>query len=291
MIPPSTILAAVDFSDASLTALACAARLAVRAHAELRVLYVEDPLLAAAAAERGIHLAEESREELTRLVAQVPDTQAVPTQHYVVTGHPIEVILDVSCREGADLVVMASHGMSGVQRAFFGSVTEGLLRRTDRSTLVVPAEWRVPPERGTGSSLGPFIVGHDFSSASTAAAAAGGRLAELFSTSLEIVHVVADPPVLERWRPHAEAATAERVELARRDLSVVAGTLSIQAPVSSRVETGLVAERLAEIAAPWGQRQPVIVLGRRSPDRGGVPGAIAFRVLTLARVPVLMHIA
>lgn len=291
MIPPGIVLAAVDFSEASLTALACAARLAKQSRAELRVLHVEDPLLSAAASEQGIHLAAETREELAKLVARVPDTAAVPTQHYVVTGHPVEVILDVACREGADLTVVASHGLSGVAKAFFGSVTEGLLHRTDRSLLVVPAEWRIPPERSGLPRLGPFVVGIDFSSSSIAAAAAAGRLAELFSSSVELVHVVPELAVLERWRSHADTATAERADLARRDLARIAGNLQAQAPVTTKIETGSVAERLSELAAPWGERQPVMVLGKRSADRGGAPGAIAVRVLAKARAPVLMHVA
>lgn len=290
MIPPSKILVAVDFSDASLTALTCAARLARHSKADLLVLHVENPLLSAAARESGIHLAAESRDELARLIDRVGDMPPLAPQQYVVTGHPVEVILDVSCREGVDLIVVASHGMSGVERAFFGSVTEGLLHRTDRSLLVVPAEWRPVGQRQEGG-LGPFIVGLDFSSSSAAAFAAAGRLAELFSTSVEVLHVVPDLPVLERWRPHADAATAERVDLARREIARIAGNLEARVPVSSRVETGSVAERLAEIAVPWGERQPVIVLGKRSADRGGAPGTTAFRVLTVARVPVLMHVA
>jgi len=290
MMPPSLILAAVDFSAASLTALSFAARLAKHSQADLRVLHVEDPLLSAAASEQGIHLASETRDELARLIDRVPDAVGLSPQSYVVTGHAIEVILDISTREGADLIVVASHGMSGVERAFFGSVTEGLLHRTDRSLLVVPAEWRVPAERSGGGGIGPFIVGLDFSSSSVSAAGAACRLAELFSSSVELLHVVPDLPVLERWRPHADAATAERVDLARRDIARVAGNLQTQVSVTSRVETGSVAERLSEIAAPWGERQPVIVLGKRAADRGGAPGTTAFRVLTLARAPVLMHV-
>lgn len=291
MIPPGTILAAVDFSDASLTALTCAARFAATSSADLRVLHVEDPLLSAAASEQGIHLATESRDELSQLIDRVPDARALSPHHYVVTGHPVEVILDVSHREGADLIVVASHGMSGVARAFFGSVTEGLLHRTDRSLLVVPAEWRVPAPRPNGPGIGPIVVGIDFSSTSIAAATAACRVAELFSTSVELVHVVTDLPVLERWRRHADTATGQRVDLARRDMARIAGTLQASVSVVPRVETGAVAERLAEIAAPWGERQPLLMLGRRSADRGGAPGAIAFRVLMRARVPVLMHVA
>jgi nucleotide-binding universal stress UspA family protein len=290
MIPPSKVLVAVDFSDASLTALTFAARLARPSQAELSVLHVEDPLLSAAASERGIHLAAESREELARLVARAPNP-GTPVHEYVVTGRPVEVILDVCCREGADLVVVASHGMSGVARAFFGSVTEGLLHRTDRSLLVVPAEWRDPADLAHPRGIGPLVVGVDFSSSSVAAAGAACRMAKLFSTSVELVHVVPELPVLERWRPHAEAATAERVDLARRDIARVSGSLQAEVPVLTRIETGSVAERLSEIAAPWGERQPLIVLGKRSADRGGTPGTTAFRVLTVARVPVLMHVA
>jgi len=186
---------------------------------------------------------------------------------------------------------VASHGMSGVERAVFGSVTEGLLHRTDRSLLVVPAEWRVPPERSGRAGVGPIVVGIDFSSSSVAAAAAACRLAELFSTSVELVHIVPELPVLARWRSHAEAATSERTNLAQRDMARIAGNLQTPVAVTVRVETGPIADRLAEIAAPWGERQPVIVMGKRSADRGGVPGSTAFRVLSAARVPVLMHVA
>jgi nucleotide-binding universal stress UspA family protein len=291
MIPPSTILAAVDFSPASATALTCAARLARYSRADLKVLHVEDPLLSAAANEHGIHLAAETRDELDALIARIPEVRALNPQHYVVTGRPVEVILDVSCREGADLIVVSNHGMSGIERAVFGSVTEGLLHRTDRSLLVVPAEWRVPSLDRRDGALGPFVVGLDFSSSSMGAAQAAGRLAQLFSSAVEIVHVVPDLPVLERWRSHAERATAERVALARRDIARIVDTLQAQAPVTARVETGAVAERLAEIAAPWGDRQPIILLGKRSADRGGAPGAIAVRVLSAARAPVLMHVS
>jgi nucleotide-binding universal stress UspA family protein len=290
MIPPKTILVAVDFSEGSLAALRATALLAAHTKAEVRVLHVEDPLLAAAASERGFHLASETREELDRLIARVPEAEALAPQRYVVTGRPVEVVLDAACREGADLIVVASHGMSGAARAFFGSVTEGLLHRTDRSLLVVPAEWSLPSGRTGIRRLGPIVVGLEFSSAATAALQAGCRLAEAFQTSVEVVHVVPNLPVLERWRPHADAAIAERTDLARREVARIAGAIGTDVLLTQRIEQGAVADRLAEIAVPWGDRQPLMVLGKRSADRGGAPGAIAYRVVTLARAPVLMHI-
>ena len=56
MLPPARILAACDFSEASVKALAYAARLSRLFGAELDVLHVIEPLLAATAAEQGIDL-------------------------------------------------------------------------------------------------------------------------------------------------------------------------------------------------------------------------------------------
>ena len=57
MIPPRAILAAVTLSETSRVELVLAARLARHCGADLHVLYVEDPLLDAAARHAGIDLA------------------------------------------------------------------------------------------------------------------------------------------------------------------------------------------------------------------------------------------
>ena len=61
MIPPRTILAPVDFSDASRVSLEHAARLAARWTATLHVMHAIDPLLAAAAGARHLDLAGTTR--------------------------------------------------------------------------------------------------------------------------------------------------------------------------------------------------------------------------------------
>lgn len=52
-------------------------------------------------------------------------------------GPVVETITDVAAREGADLIVMASHGRSGLSRVFYGSVAAGVLHRVDRPLLLV----------------------------------------------------------------------------------------------------------------------------------------------------------
>ena len=68
MIPPRTVLAAVDFSDSSRVALVFAGRLATHCGATLHVLYDGDYLLVAAAASRGVDLVKETRDELDLFV-------------------------------------------------------------------------------------------------------------------------------------------------------------------------------------------------------------------------------
>jgi nucleotide-binding universal stress UspA family protein len=65
--------------------------------------------------------------------------------------------------------------------------------------------------------------------------------------------------------------------------------LKTDVDIPLRIETGAVADRLTAAAHESGPH-PILVLGRHSRgSRRGAPGATAYRVLGLARVPVLVH--
>ncbi len=292
MIPPRSILAAVDFSEPSRVALTFAARLAKQCHAVLHVLHAEDPLLHAAAEASGIDLTGETREELGRFMLTASPTGDWSPIHHVVAGRSTDVICDISQREQVDVIVMGMHGMSGAGRALFGSTTEGVLRSAHASVLAVPGSWTPPfPDTLDLTGTGPVVAGIEFEEPALDAGAAACRLANALNTSVELVHVVPAMPVIDRWRAHAEAATTSRVETARRELTVAMHGLGADVPIQLRVESGRLAERLAESVLPSPGRQPILVLGRRArPDRGNAPGATAYRVLTLVQVPVLLYL-
>ena len=68
--------------------------------------------------------------------------------------------------------------------------------------------------------------------------------------------------------------------------------LGCSVPVEMLVEAGAVPNRVAEAAAPSGDRARMLVLGKRAPgSTGAAPGSTAYRVLSLASVPVLMYVA
>lgn len=55
----------------------------------------------------------------------------------VVGGPVVEQIIDCALRENADLVAMSSHGRTGLSRAFYGSITAGVLNLIDRPLLII----------------------------------------------------------------------------------------------------------------------------------------------------------
>jgi nucleotide-binding universal stress UspA family protein len=55
----------------------------------------------------------------------------------VVGGSVVGQIIDCALRENADLVAMSSHGRTGLARAFYGSVTAGVLNLIDRPLLII----------------------------------------------------------------------------------------------------------------------------------------------------------
>ncbi|WP_276273005.1 universal stress protein [Haloarcula litorea] len=80
---------------------------------------------------------EEKADAATAAVAEAAAEQGIDVVEEVRVGTPHDVIAGYADAEGVDLVVMGSHGRSGVRRALLGSVTERVLRSTHVPVLVV----------------------------------------------------------------------------------------------------------------------------------------------------------
>jgi nucleotide-binding universal stress UspA family protein len=57
----------------------------------------------------------------------------------VVEGHPAEAIIDEAERQQSDVIVMATHGYSGIKRWSLGSVADKVLHATDTPLVLVRA--------------------------------------------------------------------------------------------------------------------------------------------------------
>lgn len=93
---------------------------------------------------------EERRAALERQGQEVVETVStrlagVETVSAVETGVPYLAILQYAQQHDADLVVMGTHGRTGVERYLLGSVTENVLRRSDVPVVTVRADTELLP--------------------------------------------------------------------------------------------------------------------------------------------------
>lgn len=71
-----------------------------------------------------------------------------PIHKKVLTGHAIEELLAQEGKFGADLILMTTHGESGLERWFLGSVAEGLARRAECPVLIIRSGGNLKPPLG-----------------------------------------------------------------------------------------------------------------------------------------------
>ena len=144
-----TILHPTDFSAPSEYAFRLAASLARDHGAHLVILHVVPPPLglgpemAAPPIPPGVYQ-EQFWEEFRRLTASDPRLREVFLQTEVVEGEPSREILRVAREHGCDLIVMGTHGRTGLARLLMGSVAEAVLRRAPCPVLTVKGTPPVP---------------------------------------------------------------------------------------------------------------------------------------------------
>jgi len=63
--------------------------------------------------------------------------KGIKTDTHVVYGPVVKSILTTAEEMDVDIIVMASHGLSGLPRTFYGSVTAGVLQKIDRPLLII----------------------------------------------------------------------------------------------------------------------------------------------------------
>ncbi|MFM9195698.1 MAG: universal stress protein, partial [Planctomycetia bacterium] len=123
------ILVPTDFSTASDAALPHAEALAKQKSASLLILHVEEPPLAYGAGELYYGLPEPSSERILKMLEEVkPSDPAVPCTHRLTIGDPAGEIVRIATEEGAEMIVLGTHGRSGVTRMLMGSVAEAVVR-------------------------------------------------------------------------------------------------------------------------------------------------------------------
>lgn len=140
MLPIRKILHPTDFSEPSRAAFEFACALARDYGAELIIVHVnkQTPIFAPDGIAVGVPV-EEPYELRARLIEVRPTDTRVKYEHHLLEGDPAEEILKAAHSRGADLIVMGTHGNTGLARLLMGSVAECVLRRAECPVLTVKA--------------------------------------------------------------------------------------------------------------------------------------------------------
>ena len=286
-----TVLCPVDFSDHSRQALAYAAHLVARGNGRLVVIFVEDPMLIAAAAVAYDEklLVDKARKELRRLVERTIAPSGLPLDSVVLdvaVGRPHQEISWTAERLGCDLIVMGAHGRTGGSRMMLGSTTHRILRHSSLPVLATPpvtGRPRAVPKSWPGALI---IARLDIGARDRADALAASVAARELGTELELVHVVEPIP-----NPYWLEVDADRRNL-QRQRRAIARLTQLQDELKGvatavRVEAGKPAEEIARIAAE--KRVGLVVMTRRRGQGlfGPRQGSISYEVLCKANTPVL----
>jgi len=190
-----------------------------------------------------------------------------------------------------DLIVMGTHGRTGAEKFFMGSVSEEIFRRSPVPVLTIGPHVRSSVHGG--GRFHRILFPTDFTDASSAATPYAVSLAQENKSKLTLLHVMRTPQELNdkarndyEWK-RFEPSVAEAIH---RLYETVLKDAELHFPPQSLVEYGNPAERILEVAKE--RSSDLIVLGVR--DASGHIGAAthleratAHKVVAHALCPVL----
>jgi nucleotide-binding universal stress UspA family protein len=203
-------------------------------------------------------------------------------------GEPVATIVDQSVARKSDLVVMGTHGRSGLDGVLLGSVTERVLRKASCPVLTVPPHM---PGATMQVRLFSIVCAVDFSAASLQAVGFALDVARRAHARVTLLHVI-------EWL--AEHQPPDYVEL---DVSALRHSLTrhaderlhalitqeapVEGGVTTRVVVGRAHRKILEVAEE--DNASLIVMGAQG--RGGIAlallGSTTDQVIRTAACPVL----
>ncbi len=286
------ILFLTDFSEPSEVALPFATSIARGYGARVYALHVftPDPNVCGAPAKLAIAAIETGEQTAKARI----DSQLTGLEHETIVDWSIDLwdAVQKTIREKhIDLIVMGTHGRTGADKFFMGSVAEEIFRRSPVPVLTIGPDVRSSVH--TGGRFHRVLFPTDFTDASLAAAPYAISLAQENNARLVLLHVLRTPELRnvnsrnENDRRRFELSVAEAIH---QLYETVPKDADLHFPPESLVEYGDPADRILALAKD--RSSDLIVLGVR--DATGRIGAAthlaratAHKVVAHALCPVL----
>ncbi|MGE3976477.1 MAG: universal stress protein [Nitrospira sp.] len=153
----SRLLAAADFSASSKAAVRAAVVLAKRLNGRVVLVHAAEPSGSLQSGPLPVDdLSRKRYAQRFQKMISASRADKVITDKVVITGNPVEVILNQANHRKADLIIVGTHGRRGMKRLILGSVAEAVVRRAACPVFVVKAHARKPFEVTNGTRHSPL---------------------------------------------------------------------------------------------------------------------------------------
>ena len=290
------ILVTTDFSDESRQALPYAAVFAERLGGEIMLLNVLEPPPRFAGLESVVLPQFDDAavgrvyRSLDALARQAFKANARVKTH-VRTGKPFREITKAARELAADLLIMATHGYSGLKHTWLGSTTERVIRRTPCPLLAVRGSEDKTSRLQKPVAIRRIVLATDFSDNSMRAFPLGQSLAARLGARVTLMHVVERFPIDAMLGKELTRDTSTRLmERARSRLTELSESL--------RKKSGFQADIMVRFGTPFAE----IARGAKALDASLIVlathgyagfkhvylGSVAERVVRHAHCPVLV---
>ena len=302
----STILVPTDFSPESLKALDYALSLLKHFDGTLHLVHVHDvdyayaatSILATAPLITEGEVESFCRAELQKLASANAAGVSGPTLHCR-TGRAFDEISKLAREIKADLLVISTHGHTGLKHFVLGSTTERVVRYSPCPVLVVRERERdfVEPEQDGGQADGPLMVGKiivpvDFSDCSADGVRYGVAFAKSAGAKLSLVHVLQVQPFLptEQFAAYNREPSPGVLErAAKMQMRKFVRKIDFDGvPYETSVEIGRPAYQICQVAEKTGADLIVTSTHGSTGLTHVLMGSTAEHVVRYAKCPVLV---
>jgi nucleotide-binding universal stress UspA family protein len=295
------LLVPLDRTPFAEQALGPATAIARASGAGLDLVMVHEPRPLAGASDVAWHAEQIDGEDeyLAEISAELGKSASITTTHAVVPGETVNAICKRRSEVSADLVVMTTHGRTGINRAWVGSIADGVVRKSRVPVLMCRPGVKAPRDL-------PFIpfrrilVLTDGSLASMGVMKSAISLARSSGARISLLRIVQPVQLLivETAIPFAfplpaedEIATERMAGRAGLELAETARDMSekYSVEIDSHV---LIAHDVAEAVIDFALRSNIDAIAMSTHGRGAsrlVLGSVADKIIHAAALPMLLQ--
>ena len=243
---------------------------------------------------------EDERKYLAGIVSEIAAGAAVPTTESLVNGEAVETICKRAWDIDADLIVMTSHGRSGLSRVWIGSVAMGVIRQASIPVLMLRPAKTADDRKAAHHLFKRILVPIDGSPFASEVLTSASSLAKCGNATLELLRIVEPVPLVtaDFGMPFAyppmlqdDAATNHLLDGAKLEMAEIVRQLVDRDGLKANATT-LVAGHVGNAIIDFARGHDIDLVAMATHGRGAsrlIVGSVADKVIRASGLPMLLH--